>query len=311
MREMDCVVMKYTLPVCGSFLVIAVTLAGESICLPLARAQQVELAGLEEDFICRSKVEDPRAGSFEENLSAQPTHLGVSVHLPLVLQERTTFLLNSIYWDDTAFYFRNWDYSQEPNYFERLISIRYRLGLRHIASESLAWNAFIEPGMASDAAVWNEGGLSWLAGVKGDFTLSQRQTFGAGVFYLNTFGINGVYPLLSYDWQGERASVFLLPPVLASWRYRLNEQCRAGLSCRMVGNEYYISDDPGGKNWVRYFAVTAGPEVDWQARSGLGFSLSCGMVFMHRLRWYNADENIRNIDFEPSAQVRCGVKYAL
>ncbi len=218
-------------------------------CLSGIHAQPQPVLSLAYDYFPFSDLDNPTAGTFEEDLEVRVATLSAELTLaPMVFAEGRTVVVNTISYHRFDLDYRNWDYTAGGDPIENAHGIEYTFVLVRQLSEKWNLTAVVTPGLHTDF----EAGLS-----SDDFNVetalilgrqySERFTLGFGLAYSFKYGQGYPLPFLSVAWtNGSSARIDMLLPVRAEFWYLPSQRIELGLAARVSGNQYHGDPDRFG-----------------------------------------------------------------
>ncbi|MFH2144679.1 MAG: DUF6268 family outer membrane beta-barrel protein [Candidatus Omnitrophota bacterium] len=268
-------------------------------CPVFAAEEKIEVLKLEAYYLKSAKVDDPKTGTFEENLEARPSLVDLRFSYPHLVDEGTTYLIQGFSFQNLNLNYRNWDRSQDTDNADEFYAFNYEIALYHKYSEQWAQTIFIHPGLASDFEDASVKDMHIAAGALFDCRINDNTAYGLGAVYMyNSFGDSYFLPLVSFSSKNKTFSAQCILPAKAQAWYLGWKRMDAGIIAKFSGNQYRVNQAGMFSNRLNYYLFTLGPALRWHWSKNVDLNFEAGSVLFHRIQLYKDETKIRAMDLK-------------
>jgi uncharacterized protein DUF6268 len=264
------------------------------------------------DFYPFSKLTDPDAGTFLEDVEIRVATLRLKATYPMALSQ-TTLLIHELLYDRFDMDYVKWDKSIGGAEIPHGHAVKYNLMIMRTLSEKWSFLAFITPGLASDfRSKLSTDDFTIEAALVFVYKFSEKFSLGGGLAYSRQFGEPMPLPVIALDWNNgsNMRARAILPSNLEFW-YMMSKRFELGLVLSGDGNEYHGDPDRyGGDNpKLKYSVFTMGPSLKYRFTKTFSLNLDAGYVLGRTFEFTNeiGGTEVEDIlDLENAAYVRIG-----
>lgn len=270
---------------------------------PLSGQQGPPLVSGSFDFLPFSKIDNPRAGTFEEQFEVRVNNPRFALNLPVALAGGVR-IVNGVEYSLLRFHLVE-GFVAPPGTPESLHDLSYRLVVSIPVSGDWRLNLRAQPGISSDFNNVEGNHFRLQGGALLSTTVGDDGVVGFGAAVQNNFGEAIPLPALTFRWSGERASVDAQLPRAVSLLFRAGRFLEAGVDGDVRGGFYRIGREGARGDRVRYSVISLGPALRARMRPRAFLKLTGGVAMGRRFEIQ--DENaaeLRTIDLEPGSFLR-------
>jgi hypothetical protein len=293
---------------CASLSILLAATAAAQLSL---RPERFEVVRLRYAFHPKAEIDDPRSGTFEEEVDVVVSELDVAVALPWRSAGGHTAIVNGLSYRLLDFAYKDWDVTAGEYQPDRFHALRYRFGLRRELTPGWAVAATARPGLVSDLEEIEADHVNVDGSVLVQRTTSRTRAFGFGVAYLNEFGEPLLLPLVEWIWvRSARQRIELLLPRYARWIYFASPELRLGVAAWVSGEQYRIGDAaaPVANATLDYSLVNLGVTAARQLSRSVELSIAGGLAAARRFEVSDDDgDTLRDLGLEQRAFLHAGL----